>query len=260
MLSLWNETPFWVALALFTLMPAICALLVGRIITSLFTQAELDRNATLGAAKFNVLVSIYSVVLALTLVGSWDAYNAIRDSMRKEVSSLYTLNLVIDFYRGEANAPLRNEMRSSMAMYIAAMVDGEWPYLRTGVLERSAEPEFRRMVRAFLDVEPTAQYQDSMSGNVSIFLDTLSEARISRLWAHSRAMLVMGWTLLFAVTVAVLSFQWFFGGGMGQLQYLLGFGVSLISGMVMFLSARLAYPFSGAEPFLNYLPYLRILD
>jgi len=30
--------------------------------------------------------------------------------------------------------------------------------------------------------------------------------------------------------------------------------------MVMFLSARLAYPFSGVEPFLNYLPYLRILD
>jgi hypothetical protein len=44
------------------------------------------------------------------------------------------------------------------------------------------------------------------------------------------------------------------------LQYLLGFGVSLISGLVMFLSARLAYPFSGAEPFITYLPYLRVLD
>jgi len=260
MLLLWNELPFWPALALFTLLPALCALLVGRVITSLFTQAELNQNAALGTAKFNILVSIYSVVLALTLVGSWDSYNAIRDSVKKEVSTLYTLNFVIDFYRGEENALLRSEMRGNMGRYISAMVDGEWPYLRTGVMQRSAEPEFRRMVRSFLDVVPTAQYQDSLSGNVSLFLDTLSESRISRLWAHSRAMFVMGWALLFATTVAVLSFQWFFGGGIGLLQYLLGFGVSLISGLVMFFSARLAYPFSGAEPFITYLPYLRVLD
>jgi hypothetical protein len=260
MLSLWNELPFWPALAIFTVLPALCALSVGRIITSLFTQAELDQNAALGTAKFNILVNIYSVVLALTLIGSWDSYNAIRDSVKKEVSSLYTLNLVIDFYRGDENAALRSEMRVSMGRYISAMVDGEWPYLRTGVLERSAEPEFRRMVRSFLDVTPTAQFQDALSGNVSLFLDTLSESRITRLWAHSRAMFMMGWALLFTTTVAVLSFQWFFGGGAGLLQYMLGFGVSLISGLVMFLSARLAYPFSGAEPFLTFHPYLQILD
>jgi len=260
MLAIWNELPFWPALMIFTLLPALCALLVGRIITSVFTQAELDQNAALGTAKFNILVNIYSVVLALTLVGSWDSYNAIRDNVRKEVSTLYTLNLVIDTYRGEQHALMRNEMRVSMSRYISAMVDHEWPYLRTGVMVRSAEPEFRRMIRSFLDVAPTDQFQDSLSGNTSLFLDSVSDARISRLWAHSRAMFVMGWALLFTTTVAVLSFQWFFGGGMGALQYVLGFGVSLISGLVMFLSSRLAYPFSGAEPFLTYVPYLRILD
>lgn len=260
MLEIWNELGFWPALAIFTLLPALCALLVGRIVTSVFTQAELSQNAALGTAKFNILVNIYSVVLALTLVGSWDSYNAIRDDVRKEVSSLYTLNLVIDMYRGDEHAAMRNEMRVSMSRYISAMVDHEWPYLRTGVIGRSAELEFRRMMRSFLDVSPTDQFQDSLSGNSSIFLDAVSGARISRLWADSRAMFVMGWALLFSTTVAVLSFQWFFGGGMGALQYVLGFGVSVISGLVMFLSARLAYPFSGAEPFLTYAPYLRILD
>jgi len=260
MLELFNKIGFWPALAIFTLLPALCALLVGRIITSVFTRAELDQNASLGTAKFNILVNIYSVVLALTLVGSWDSYNAIRDNVKKEVSSLYILNLVIDMYRGDENAAMRNEMRLSMSRYISAMVDGEWPYLRTGVMERSAEPEFRRMMRSFLDVSPTDQFQDSLSGNSSLFLESVSDARISRLWAHSRAMFAMGWALLFSTTVAVLSFQWFFGGGMGALQYTLGLGVSLISGLVMFLSARLAYPFSGTEPLITYLPYLRILE
>jgi hypothetical protein len=49
--------------------------LVGSYVTSnFFTDVELQDNNAVGAPKFTFIGQVYSVTLALALVGAWDVY------------------------------------------------------------------------------------------------------------------------------------------------------------------------------------------
>jgi len=251
--------PAWLGVVVCGLVPALAALLVGRMITGVFTGRELSENAPAGAVKFNTILNIFAVTSAMVLVGSWEVYNSMREAVQKEASALYLLHLIIDVFRDAQHAEMRAEMRAALNAYAASVAEIEWPYLTSGGVTGQSEIAFVRLARAFFDVTPGELFQDSLSSNTSIYIQTLVEARIQRLWAPQRTLTNLIWFLFFASSVSVLSFQWFFSSGNSYVQYMMGLMIAFLIGLVMFTAIKLAFPFSGPSPLLTNQPFLNLM-
>ncbi len=76
--------PAWLGILLTTAVPVGIAIVLGRVMYALFTQAEFQANAIVGGIKYGFVVEIYAVVAALALVGAWDTFQTARENVRQE--------------------------------------------------------------------------------------------------------------------------------------------------------------------------------
>lgn len=253
--------PTWLALLVTIGAPLALALLIGHAIFQLFTPRDFQLNAQVGAVKFTFIVEVYAVVAALSLVGAWDIYQSTRDNVQRELRGLYLLALSVDTFQAPGQEQVREEMRSALRGYALAVVNDDWPAMRLGRPSTVSEPAFQRLVRAFLDTEPRTGAQEALMGsNLSEWVAQVAEARINRLSVMSRTLGGLIWFLVLTLSVAVIVFQWFFGGGSSAIQYAMGAVIVVIVGSVLLVALKLAYPFVGDAPLLSARPYFELLQ
>ncbi len=252
--------PAWLAMAIAIAVPVALALLLGRVMYALFTHAEFQANAVVGAVKYGFVVEIYAVVAALTLVGSWDTFQTARDTLQKEASGLYMLAHAVDTYDGPQFEATRAEMRGAIRAYAGSVVAQDWPAMQAGVPSSGSDSAFQRMTRAFLDVEGTRSAQQALQQKTADWLGQVAEARIARLSVQSRTLSGLIWMLVLTVSVAVIAFQWFFGGASAAMHYAMASVIAIIVGSVLLVSIKLAFPYVGDPALLTPAPFLALMD
>lgn len=252
--------PAWIGMAITIAVPVALALLLGRVMYAIFTPHEFQANAVVGAVKYGFVVEIYAVVAALTLVGSWDTFQTARDTLQKEASGLYMLALSVDTFNGPQLEPARTEMRAAIRGYAGAVVAQDWPAMQAGVPSSGSDASFQRMTRAFLDVEGERTAQQALQQNVAGWLGQVAEARIARLSVQSRTLSGLIWMLVLTVSVAVIAFQWFFGGASAAMHYAMAAVIAVIVGSVLIVSIKLAFPYVGDPALLTPAPFLAMMD
>jgi hypothetical protein len=252
--------PAWLGILLTTAVPVGIAILLGRVMYALFTQAEFHANAVVGAVKYGFVVEIYAVVAALTLVGAWDTFQTARDTLRQETSALYMLALATDTFDGPSQAATRAEMRGAIRGYAATVVAHDWPAMQAGVPSNSSDAAFQRLTRAFLDADAEKPSQQALQQTTGNWLNTIAEARIARLSVASRTLSGLIWMLVLTVSVAVIAFQWFFGGASAAMHYAMAAVIALIVGSVLMVSVKLAFPYVGDAPLLTPAPFHAMMD
>ncbi|WP_170979353.1 DUF4239 domain-containing protein [Roseomonas sp. HF4] len=252
--------PAWAGIIITIAVPVLLALLLGRVMYALFTHAEFQANAVVGAVKYGFVVEIYAVVAALTLVGSWDTFQTARDTLQKEASGLYMLALSVDTFDGPNLAATRQEMRAAIRNYAAAVVAQDWPAMQAGVTSSGSDAAFQRMTRAFLDAPSERSAQQVLQQKTGDWLGQVAEARIARLSVASRTLSGLIWLLVLTVSVAAIAFQWFFGGASAAMHYAMAAVIAIIVGAVLLVSVKLAFPYVGQPPLLSPAPFLAMMD
>ncbi len=252
--------PAWLGIIVAIVVPVVIALLLGRVMYALFTPSEFQANAVVGAVKYGFVVEIYAVVAALALVGSWDIFQTARDTLQKEASGLYMLALSVDTFDGERMAPTREEMRGAIRGYAGAVVAQDWPAMQAGVASAGSDAAFQRLTRAFLDPEGERTAQQALQQQIAGWLGQVAEARIARLSVGSRSLSGLIWMLVLTVSVAVIAFQWFFGGASAAMHYAMAAVIAVIVGSVLLVSIKLAFPYVGEPPLLTPTPFLAMMD
>jgi len=252
--------PTWVGLIVTVAVPVALALLFGRLMHALFTPGEFVTNATVGAVKYGFVVEIYAVVAALTLVGAWDIYQTARDTLQKEATGLYMLALSVDTYNGDEFADRRTEMRAAIRGYASAVVSEDWPAMQAGTASVASDAGFQRLTRVFFNLNGETASQQSLQQNVATWIGDVAEARIARLSVTSRSLAGLIWMLVLTVSVAVIAFQWFFGGGNAAMHYAMGGVIAVIVGSVLLVSLKLGYPYVGDTPLLTPRPFLALME
>ncbi len=241
--------------------PVLLALGFGHLMFSLFTPQEFASNAFVGSVKYGFVVEIYAVVAALTLVGSWDIYQTARDTLQKEVGAVYMLALTVDGYNLPQQQDTRTEMRAAIRHYAAAVVSEDWPAMQAGAAAAvGSERAFQRLARAFLDAEPVTPAQAAVAQNAVQWVANVSDARIARLSVTSRTLSGLIWFLVLTVSVAVIAFQWFFGGGSQGMHYAMGAVIATIVGSVLLVGLKLAFPFVGDAALISPRPYYELMQ
>lgn len=242
------------------LLPIILAVGLGVIIHSVFTPQELAANAAVGYAKFGFLTEVYAVIAALTLVGAWDIYQNSRDIIQRETNALYMLALATESYSNLDQAELRAAMRFSIRNYASEVVGEEWAVMQGRGRSEASEIAFQVMAKTFMGAEPVTNAQQAVAQNIPQWISNISETRLARLSIMSRTISSLVWTLLLAASVAVLAFQWFFGGSRLTIHYSMGVFISIIIGGVLLTCVKLAFPFSGEYPLLSTRPFLVLME
>jgi hypothetical protein len=249
-----------VAAMITIMLPIILAIGLGVIIHSVFTPQELAANAAVGYAKFGFLTEVYAVIAALTLVGAWDIYQNSRDIIQRETNALYMLALATEAYTGPDQAELRAAMRFSIRNYASEVVGEEWAVMQGRGRSENSETAFQLMANTFMRAEPITNAQQALAQNIPQWISNVAETRLARLSIMSRTISSIVWTLLLATSVAVLAFQWFFGGSRLSIHYAMGVFISVIIGGVLLTCVKLAFPFSGEYPLLSTRPFLILME
>ncbi len=252
--------PAWLGMLLAITVPVVLALMIGRVIFSLFTPQEFLANAQVGATKYGFIVEIYAVVAALALVGAWDTYQTARDTLQKEAAGLYMLAHAVDTFDGPALQPVREEMRGALRAYASAVAEEDWPAMQAGIGSNASDAAFSRLTRVFLDADGEKPSQQVLQQKTGDWLGQVAEARIARLSVGSRTLSGLIWMLVLTTSVAVIAFQWFFGGGTAAMHYAMGAVIAVIVGSVLLVSLKLAYPFVGDPPLLTPRPFLALME
>ncbi|MGK7860953.1 DUF4239 domain-containing protein [Falsiroseomonas sp. E2-1-a4] len=252
--------PTWLAMLLAAGVPMLLALGIGHAMHQIFTPQEFAANAQIGAVKYGLVVEVYSVIAALALVGAWDIYQSSRATVQQETSNLYMLALAVDSFTGPDLAATREEMRTSIRLYAGAVVTHDWPAMQASQSSTGSEAAFQRVARAFLDVEGRTDGSHSVKENAAAWVANVAQARIERLSLMSRTLSGLIWMLVLTVSVATITFQWFFGGGHVALHYTMGAVIAVIVGAVLLVALKLAFPFVGDQALLTPRPYLALME
>lgn len=254
------ELPLPLAALIAVGVPLLIAVVLGNVIFALFTQQELGQNAFMASVKYGFVVEIYAAVAALTLVGAWDIYSTMRDILQKEAHALYMLALSVDSYGTAEQARLRDDMRAAIRAYAADIVSLDWPSLRAGIAVTGSDAAFHRLARVFLDAAPTTEAQAALAQNTPQWVAQAAEARMSRLSVPSQTLSGLIWFLVMLVSVAVIVFQWFFGGPHKGLHFAMGLVTAMIVGGVLLVAVKLAHPLAGEPPLLSDRPFLQLMQ
>lgn len=241
-------------------LPVVIAIGLGSVVFAIFTQQDFTQNAFMASVKYGFVVEIYAAVAALTLVGAWNSYDTARETLQKEAGALYMLALSVDSFNAPEQAGVRNDMRAAIRNYAADVVSNDWPALQLGLPTTGSDQAFARLSRAFLDAGPLTPAQEALAQNIPQLISNVAEARIGRLSVMTRSLSTLIWLLVLTVSVAVIAFQWFFGGPSHGLHYAMGTVTAVIVGGVLLVAVKLAHPLVGDAPLLSARPFLELMQ
>jgi hypothetical protein len=208
---------------------------------SRFTSEEI-RTAHNDRAGFILAVIgvIYAVLLAFVAIGVWERFEQADERGYDEASAIATV------YRDAGSFPSAMRLRPMLRAYTRSVISVEWPRMARGdrselsnVLLVAADREVRALPATTLRL---ANIQSQMLSA----MDTALADRDARLTIDSSGINPMLWFVLVAGAVITVAFTFLFGFDQTLMQQLMIGGLSLLIGLVLFLTVALDYPFRGS--------------
>jgi hypothetical protein len=215
------------------------------VVSSIFTVGELQGNNAVGAPKFTFIGQVYSVTLALALVGAWDIYQSARDGVQREAVALSALGGVSQLFSEPSQSEVRIELRETIRLYSQAVVTREWKTMSHGLEDPGATHKLNRLVELYTTIKPLNAVQVTAQQNAMRLLEDISRHRISRVTTLSHTLIGLIWVLVLAGAVVSISFTWFFGSPSILAQAAMSAIIAAFIMMHLLVILKLTHPFAG---------------
>jgi hypothetical protein len=202
---------------------------------------------------------IYAVLLGFISVGVWERFTAAETRTYDEAGSLAIV------YRDSEGFPEGAEIRRGIRAYVNTIVRDEWPRMQDGEESRVAEGEIENVARMVRRADPKTAGQTDLHAAMLTAVTTALLDREARLSEDSTGLNAIMWLIVLAGAVITVSFTYLFGFTQEVMQTAMIGTLSLLIGLVIFLTMSLDYPFRGAiqvspEAFTHVLMNLDHID
>jgi hypothetical protein len=225
------------------------------IFSMFFDTHQLKINTDLISSVYQVLGTVYAILLTFTLWGVWQNFNVADASVQKEVYAL--LDLV---HTVEASSDWKNiNIRKAAYIYSNIVVKEEWPTLSTITnnfinTHESSHAASVPVIQAIQEIIPANAREVTLFDQALTQLNNWLDARRTRLLIARGNKANALWPLLILGAFVLFSFHGLFVATTMGIWITLLFGFSLIIGLTFYLIFTLDCPFSGglsidAEPF-----------
>ncbi|MDR3477228.1 MAG: DUF4239 domain-containing protein [Gammaproteobacteria bacterium] len=231
------------------------AFLVAFICSLFFDSHQLAANTDLTSSVYQVLGTIYAIMLTFTLWGVWQNFTDAGKSVQDEAFALLDLVHTLESSPSLDHA----DIRGAVLNYLKLVVEQEWPTLQsfTSNLVQSHEKSRSvsyQVVTVIQDITPHEPRDVAIFGQTITMLNKWLDSRRARILTAKGNSVKALWPLLMGGALVLFGFHGLFIAKTIGIWVALLFGLSLVIGLTFYLIFSLDCPFAGtlsidSEPF-----------
>jgi hypothetical protein len=239
MLFLTRE-PLWLSGLLMVGLTSVLACLGPSLIRRFVALEKLTTNNEVAGFKFATVGVLYAVLLAFSIIVVWEKFNDAEATVEKEAgaaAAMYHLSSGLD-------EPQASALRGALTFYLRSAISKEWPAMEDGRESASTHQALDGIYKVVLG-SGRSQSGTPLTSEIFNQLDTLTQARRSRIVAAEGSVPEILWIVLFVGAVVTISFTFFFGTRNLRAQMLMTALLSVLIFSELLSAVVLDRPFSG---------------
>jgi hypothetical protein len=199
---------------------------------------------------YAVLGVIYAVLLALVVIATWEEFGGARVTVEAEANAAGDIFWLAD----RLPEPRGTHVQELVRSYAEGVVEHEWPVMEQGraplTTQERGPPvgwttidDIRQNIQNF---EPRTRAEEQLYAEGLDQVDTLFDARRTRLVAAEESLPAVLWVVLIVGGIVVVGFAYLFGMENAGAHALMVVALAGVIALVLFTIAALDHPFSGA--------------
>jgi Protein of unknown function (DUF4239) len=205
-----------------------------------FTSDEVRRQHNdLAGFILAVIGVVYAVLLGFVAIGVWERFENAEARTYDEAANLALV------YRDASSFPQARGLRAAIARYVNTVIDDEWPKMKEGGRSLAARQEVEKIDAAVRELRvPDARAANVQAQMLGAMGNALSD-RDERMSIDAHGINEIMWLVLAVGAIVTVGFTCLFGFKQTLMQQLMVGSLSLLIGLVLFLTFSLDYPFRG---------------
>ncbi len=232
--------------------------IAGLVIIRKFYPYERCKNHNdIAGFIFSTLGVIYAVILAFTVVVTWEQFDKADDITSREA------NCIASLYQDTMSFPaeFRARLKSELTEYVDAIIHDEWKTMERGQRSARVYEIQERIVELYSSFKPGNETQKIFLAESVKKLNEASELRRQRILYSSSGIHPILYLVLFAGSFITIGFSLLFGTENFIEHLIMSSALAAIIALSLFTIVSLDYPFTGQftiEPdvFIKILPAL----
>jgi hypothetical protein len=192
---------------------------------------------------------IYAVLLALVVIAVWEEYDAASVTVEQEANAAADIFWLAD----RLPEPRGTHVQELVRSYVEEVAHREWSLMEQGQAHLITQErgtltgwtivdDIRRNIQNF---EPRTKAEEQLYAEGLDQVDTLADARRTRLVAAEEGVPAVLWSVLIFGGVAAIGFTYLFGLENTWAHRLMVLTLAAVIGLVLFTIGAMEHPFSG---------------
>jgi Protein of unknown function (DUF4239) len=218
----------------------VLSLVVGYIVAKNTSHEVRKAHNDLAGFILAVIGVIYAVLLAFIAIGVWERFEVAEARTYGEAGALSTI------YRDSEAFPQGEKLRREVRRYTESVITVEWPLMRNGKEFRLPSPQLERTAGTIRTLSVTSPRLQNIHAQMLTAVDTALLDRDARLTVDSSGINGIIWWVLLIGALVTIGFTYLFGFHHDVMQGVMVGSLSLLIGLVIFLTVALDYPYRGS--------------
>jgi hypothetical protein len=198
--------PLWAGILLLVVLPAIITICAHIIVRRTVSLEDLATNNEIAGFKFATVGVIYAVLVAFAVIVVWEKFSEAQGAVLKEAGAskiLYRLT--------SGDDPKMMAVRQALGNYLRLAIERDWPQMAVEKHSREVTQALDALYAATLRLNEGESRQTALLIEIFKQLDTITEARRSRLHLATGVVPPVIWLVLFTASILTVVFTFFFG-------------------------------------------------
>ena len=236
-----SSQPLWLSFLLAVVVPTIGFILGLLAVRRIFTVERMTTNNEVAGFKFAVVGVMYAVLLGFAVIVVWEKFRDAEAAVAQEASSVVAIDRLSPGLGDDVGVIVRQRLAS----YVQVTVTDDWPAMAHGQVSAPASRALQALYATVLTTNPDTPRKAAVFSEVLNRLDSLTQARRTRLLLATGVVPGVVWAVLFAGAFLTLTFTFFFGlRSLGSQLIMTGMLATLIF-MALYVAIEIDHPYTG---------------
>jgi hypothetical protein len=227
------------------------------IIRKIYPYDRCKKHNDIAGFIFATLGVIYAVILAFTVVVTWEQFDKADDITGREANCIASLNQDTMAFPAEFRARLKGELKD----YVNAIINDEWKTMERGKRSSKVHDIQQEIVRLYSGFQPKNETQKIFLAESVRKLNEASELRRQRVLYAGSGLHPILYVVLFAGSFITIGFTMLFGTENFKEHLIMSSALAAMIAIILFTIISLDYPFTGKfsidpDVFVKILPTL----
>jgi hypothetical protein len=236
-----TSLPVWLAFLIIVVLPTALAIASLLLIRQKVGIELLAANNEVAGFKFAVVGVIYAVMLGFAVIVVWEKFHDAEAAAAEETADVVSISRLAKGLGAEMGKPVEQ----GLIAYVRAVIDIDWPAMAQGRGSTEVGETLSALYATVLAVPVADGRQAAILGALLQQLDSLTQARRTRLLLAAGTVPDMLWGVLLTGAGATLGYTFFFGAPSIRAQLLMSTILVIIVCMALFVVVEIEHPFTG---------------